>query len=211
MEIFKLVFNPIEVNTYILADESGECAVIDCGCYDRAEFERFVSLIEEKGLKPTLLLNTHLHLDHIFGNKFILEKYGLKTLCGREDEFNRLKAIQHASLFGLVMDEPPAPGDYITDGQIIPFGSGNIKALRVPGHSPGSLAYYVEAEKCLFTGDALFAGSIGRTDLEGGDYQSLIDSISSKLFILPDETTVWPGHGRQTTIGKERMTNPFFS
>jgi hydroxyacylglutathione hydrolase len=211
MEVYKLVFSPIEVNTYILANEAKDCAVIDCGCYDRKEFNTLVGFLEEKGLNPVLLLNTHSHLDHVFGNGFMLEKYNLKPLASELDEVNRIRSVQHASLFGLCMDTPPVPESFVTDGQIISFGDITLKALHVPGHSPGSIAYYDSNDNCIFTGDALFAGSIGRTDLEGGNYQTLIDSINVKLFILPPDTIVYPGHGRQTTIGTERMTNPFFS
>jgi hydroxyacylglutathione hydrolase len=211
MEIYKLVFSPIEVNTYILADNSKKCAIIDCGCYDRSEFDDLVRFIESRELNPVMLLNTHCHLDHIFGNNFILEKYNLKALAGKDDENNRKNAVQHAALFGLSMNEPPEPGEFITDGQIIRFGSIELSALHVPGHSSGSMAFYCEKSDVVFTGDALFAGSIGRTDLDGGDYDTLIKSIHSRLFALPPSTVVYPGHGSQTTIEKERMTNPFFS
>jgi hydroxyacylglutathione hydrolase len=211
MEIYKLVFSPIEVNTYILADQSKDCAIIDCGCYDRAEFEELVSYIESKKLNPVLLLNTHCHLDHVFGNRFMLEKYNLKTLSGREEEINRMRVVQHATHFGLSMGEPPEPGGFITDRQIIRFGSTELTALHVPGHTAGSMAFYGEKDNCVFTGDALFAGSIGRTDLEGGDYDTLINSIMGRLFVLPPSTVIYPGHGSQSTIEKERMTNPYFS
>jgi hydroxyacylglutathione hydrolase len=211
MEIYKLIFSPIEVNTYILADQSNDCAIIDCGCYDRSEFEELVRFIEGKKLNPILLLNTHCHLDHVFGNRFVLEKYNLKTLSSIDDEVNRKKAVQHAALFGLTMAEPPEPGGFISDNQVIKFGSTELKALHVPGHSAGSLAFYSEKNGCVFTGDALFAGSIGRTDLEGGDYDTLVKSIKSKLFVLPPSTVVYPGHGNHTTIMKESMTNPYFS
>jgi len=211
MKINRLVFSPIDVNTYILADDSDNCAIIDCGCYNISEFEKLVRFIESRKLNPILLLNTHCHLDHIFGNGFMLEKYNLKTLSGREDEINRIKAVKHAALFGLFMNEPPEPGGFIADRQVINFGSTELIALNVPGHSPGSIAFYSEKDGCVFTGDALFAGSIGRTDLEGGDYDTLINSIQSRLFVLPPSTVVYPGHGSQTTIEKERMTNPFFS
>jgi hydroxyacylglutathione hydrolase len=211
MEIYRLVFSPIEVNTFILADQSNDCAIIDCGCYDSSEFDELVRLIESKKLNPVLLLNTHCHLDHVFGNRFMLEKYKLKSLSCKEDEINRKKAVQHAALFGLSMNEPPEPGGFITDRQVIPFGSTELTALHVPGHTAGSMAFYSEKNGCVFTGDALFEGSIGRTDLEGGDYDTLINSIQSRLFVLPPATIVYPGHGNQTTIGKERMTNPYFS
>lgn len=210
MNIFKFVFSPIEVNTYILADESGDCAIIDCGCYNKTETEKFAGFITDRNLKPVLLLNTHCHLDHIFGNRFILEKYGLKTLSGESDEKNRKNAVPHARLFGLVMDEPPEPAAFITDNQVIKFGTTELVALNVPGHTSGSIAFYSEKNGCVFTGDALFSGSIGRTDLPGGDYDTLINSIKSKLFVLPPATVVYSGHGNETTIGNEMKSNPYF-
>jgi glyoxylase-like metal-dependent hydrolase (beta-lactamase superfamily II) len=211
MKIFKFVFSPIEVNTYILADQSEDCAIIDCGCYDTSESEEFAGFIEKNNLNPVLLLNTHCHLDHIFGNKFILEKYNLRALSSELDEMNRKDSVQHALLFGLTMENPPEPGGYITDNQLLSFGSTELIALHVPGHAPGSLAFYSEKNECVFTGDALFAGSIGRTDLSGGDYETLINSIRTKLFVLPPSTVVYPGHGGSTTIKQEIKSNPYFS
>jgi len=211
MEIYRLVFSPIDVNTYILADKTGECAIIDCGCYNNKETDQLEKLLIEKNLNPVLLLNTHCHLDHIFGNKFMLEKYNLKTLSGEEDEPNRKNAAQHALLFGLKMDYPPEPEGYLSDNQVITFGTTTLKALHVPGHAPGSFAFYSEDNECLFTGDALFSGSIGRTDLPGGNYDTLINSIKNRLFVLPPSTVVYAGHGMETTIEKEMRSNPFFS
>lgn len=211
MEIFRLVFSPIEVNTYILADQSGDCAIIDCGCYDAGEFRKLEGFLKKKSLKPVLLLNTHCHLDHIFGNGFLLEKYNLKTYSGEFDEINRKSALEHAALFGLKMEVPPEPGGFLADNQTVVFGSTELMTLHVPGHSPGSLAFYSEKNECVFTGDALFSGSIGRTDLTGGDYGTLIRSIKSKLFVLPPSTVVYPGHGSETTIEKEMRSNPYFS
>jgi hydroxyacylglutathione hydrolase len=211
MEIYKLVFSPIDVNTYILDDQSGECAIIDCGCYDRDEFQRLEDLIGRKNLKPVLLLNTHCHLDHIFGNKFMLERYKLRTFSNELEEGNRKNAAQHAMLFGLTMEESPEPAGFISHNQILKFGTTELKALDVPGHTAGSLAFYSEKNCCVFTGDALFAGSIGRTDLPGGNYETLINSINSNLFVLPPETVVYSGHGNETTIGREMKSNPFFS
>jgi hydroxyacylglutathione hydrolase len=156
------------------------------------------------------LLNTHCHLDHVFGNGFILERYGLRTFSSEFDEMNRIKSSQHARLFGLTMENPPEPANFISDNQVITFGTTELKALHVPGHTSGSLAFYSEKNDCVFTGDTLFAGSIGRTDLEGGDYDTLIKSIKSKLFVLPPSTVVYPGHGNQTTIEREMKSNPFF-
>jgi glyoxylase-like metal-dependent hydrolase (beta-lactamase superfamily II) len=210
MKIYKLVFSPIEVNTYILVDESGDCAIIDCGCYDIQESERLGNFIKDKKINPVLLLNTHCHLDHIFGNRFILEKYGLRTFSNEFDEMNRKNAVQHALLFGLTMENPPVPAGFITDNQVVTFGTTDLVALLVPGHTSGSLAFYSEKNKCVFTGDALFEGSIGRTDLPGGDFNTLIKSIRNKLFVLPPSTIVYPGHGNETTIEKEMNSNPYF-
>jgi hydroxyacylglutathione hydrolase len=210
MKIYKLIFSPIDVNTYILADDSGECAIIDCGCYDKKESDKLEKFIKEKNLNPVLLLNTHCHLDHVFGNRFILERYGLSTFSSEFDEMDRKNASQHAILFGLSMDNPPDPAGFISDNQIVAFGTTELVALHVPGHTSGSLAFYSEKNNCVFTGDALFAGSIGRTDLPGGDYETLIASIKCKLFVLPPSTSVYPGHGNETTIEKEMQSNPFF-
>jgi glyoxylase-like metal-dependent hydrolase (beta-lactamase superfamily II) len=210
MKIYKLVFSPIEVNTYILADESGDCAIIDCGCYDKAECKRFEAFIDEKNINPVLLLNTHCHLDHVFGNKFIFEKYGLRTFSNELDEMNRKSAIEHAALFGLSMEEPPEPAAFLSDNEVVSFGMETLLALHVPGHTSGSLAFYNEKNNCVFTGDALFSGSIGRTDLPGGDFDTLIKSIKTRLFVLPPATVVYPGHGGETTIEKEMRSNPYF-
>jgi glyoxylase-like metal-dependent hydrolase (beta-lactamase superfamily II) len=210
MKIFKLVFSPIEVNTYILAEDSGDCAIIDCGCYDKQECEILENFINDNHLNPVLLLNTHSHLDHVFGNRFILDKYGLRTFSSELDEINRKNAKQHAMIFGLTMDEPPEPEGFIKDNQSVTFGTTKLLALHVPGHTSGSLAFYSEINGCVFTGDALFSGSIGRTDLPGGNYETLIKSIKNKLFVLPPSTVVYPGHGNETTIEKEMNTNPYF-
>jgi glyoxylase-like metal-dependent hydrolase (beta-lactamase superfamily II) len=210
MEIYKLVFNPIEVNTYILADQSGDCAIIDCGCYDRNEFSELTDLILEKNLKPVLLLNTHCHLDHVFGNGFILVKFSLGSFFHKEDEPNRKNAVNHAIMFGLSMETPPGPTGYLKDGQKVSFGNTDLVALHVPGHSRGSLAFYSKKDNAVFTGDALFAGSIGRTDLPGGDFNTIISSIKNKLFTLPLDTDVYPGHGEKTSIRIELESNPYF-
>lgn len=210
MKIFKLVFSPIEVNTYILADDSDNCAIIDCGCYDKEESERLLDFIKSKSINPVLLLNTHCHLDHIFGNRLVLERFGLRPYSNELDEMNRKNAVQHAILFGLTMDDPPEPAGFVSDNQFVTFGTEKLLALHVPGHTAGSLAFYSEKNNCVFTGDALFAGSIGRTDLPGGNFDTLIGSIKNKLFVLPPSTVVYPGHGDETTIEKEMKSNPYF-
>jgi len=211
MLIHRLVFSPIEVNTYILTDDDNKCAIIDCGCYTDQEFKRFTDFLEQKKLEPVLMLNTHCHLDNIFGNGRFLEKFKIGSQYHMLDESNRKMSVKQALFFGLKMEEPPEPAGFIEDGQTIYFGSVKIVALHVPGHSPGSLAYYIEKEGIVFTGDALFANSIGRTDLPGGDYETLINSIRTKLFTLPSTTVVYPGHYGSTTIGQEMKTNPWFN
>lgn len=211
MQIYRLVFSPIEVNTYILEGDDNKCAVIDCGCYTGEEFRRFTDFLEQKMLEPVLLLNTHSHLDHIFGNGRFLQKYKFGSYCHQGDEMNRKNSVKQATFFGLKMETPPEPAGFIDDGQTISFGPLAIRALHVPGHSPGSLAFYIEKERIVFTGDALFEGSIGRTDLPGGNYDTLINSIKEKLFTLPAETFVYPGHYGSTTIGDEIKTNPYFT
>jgi glyoxylase-like metal-dependent hydrolase (beta-lactamase superfamily II) len=211
MKVFKLVFSPIEVNTYILADDSGNCAIIDCGCYDKNEFNRLVNLLESKKLKPVILLNTHCHLDHIFGNGFIAEKYKLKPFENILEEPNRKNSVNHALLFGLTMKTPPEPEGFISDGEKIVFGNNTLLSLYVPGHTAGSIAFYSEQDGCVFTGDALFAGSIGRTDLPGGNFDTLIKSIKSQLITLPGQTIVYSGHGPETTIEREINTNPYLT
>ena len=211
MKVFKLVFSPIQVNTYVLADQSGDCAIIDCGCYNKNEFSALVDLIESKNLKPVLLLNTHCHLDHIFGNKFVYDKYKLSPYSNELEEPNRKNAVNHALLFGLSMDPPPEPAGFISDLQKIVFGDTTLLSLHVPGHTAGSIAFYSELDGCVFTGDALFAGSIGRTDLPGGNFDTLLKSIKNQLLTLPGQTIVYSGHGPDTTIEREINSNQYLT
>ena len=211
MKTERFIFSPISVNTYVLWDESGECAVIDCGCYDENEFSKLTEFIDGNGLKPVLLLNTHCHLDHIFGNGMFLKKYGIKTMACVNEEENRKNSNSHALMFGLGMESPPEIGEYVEEGQIVAFGTTSLKALFVPGHSAGSVAWYSEDNNCVFTGDALFAGGIGRTDLPGGNFDQLVNNIKSKLLTLPSGTVVYPGHGDSSTVEIEKSTNPWLS
>jgi hydroxyacylglutathione hydrolase len=211
MQLYKFVFSPLQVNTYLLTDEKSNCAVIDCSCFDSIEFGVLESFIGSHNLNPLMLLNTHCHLDHIFGNKRMLEKYNLRTFSHQLEEDNRKNALNHAMLFGLSMEEPPECAGFISDMQTVNFGDVSLLSLHVPGHTSGSLAFYWEEKGCVFTGDALFAGSIGRSDLHGGNYQTLIKSIKNQLLTLPPETIVYPGHGPETTIAKEILTNPYLT
>jgi hydroxyacylglutathione hydrolase len=211
MQLYKFVFSPLQVNTYLLADKKGNCAIIDCSCFNTGEFSDLEKFIESHKLNPVILLNTHCHLDHIFGNKLMLEKFNLRTFSHQLEEENRKNALNHAMLFGLSMEEPPECAGFISDKQRVYFGEASMLSLHVPGHTAGSLAFYCEEDGWVFTGDALFSGSIGRTDLHGGNYQTLIKSIKDQLLTLPPDTIVYPGHGPETTIAKEMSSNPYLT
>lgn len=204
-------FNMFPVNTYVVWDETKEAVIIDAGCFYEDEQNKLKEYIVNNGLRVKHLLNTHLHLDHIFGNSFVVKEFGLDPQANKEDEFLLPKTVDYCRMFGIRLNEnPPAIGNYISDGDEIKFGNTILKAIHVPGHSPGSIVYYSEKDGCAFSGDVLFKGSIGRTDLDGGDFTTLRNGILSKLFSLPDQTYIYTGHGEPTTIGNEKMNNPFF-
>lgn len=210
MTIKTFTFNPIQENTYVVNDETGEAIIIDAGCYFENEQKILCNYLEDNKLKLVRVLNTHLHLDHQFGNKFLFDTYRIAPEAHREDEFLLEKVKAGAVIYGFPIQESAQPiGKYLIENQNITFGNTVLKAIHVPGHSPGHLVFYNEKENVLFAGDVLFNGSIGRTDLERGDYATLIHNIIEKLLILPDETLVYPGHGPLTTIGRERVSNPY--
>lgn len=209
MQVHRLVFSPFEVNTYIISDKSKNCVIIDPACYNKQEQDYLTKFLKDNDLKPTKLLQTHCHLDHVFGNKFITDTFGLKAEAHRGEDFNIKNALSAASIYGLDMDEPYPISNYLNEGDIIKFGYSEIITLHVPGHSAGSLVFYSEDDKFAIVGDVLFNNSIGRTDLPGGDYDTLIHQIKTKLFNLSEDTTVYPGHGIATSIGKEKKSNPF--
>jgi len=211
MKIKRFEFNMFPVNCYVLYDETNEAVVIDPGCYYEEEKEKFKEFITRKGLTLKHLINTHLHFDHTFGNAFIQKEYGLIAEAHKADEFWIEEAPKQSRMFGISLNDKPEPiGKYLHDGDIITFGNSKLEAIHVPGHSPGSLAFYSEANGCIFSGDVLFQGSIGRADLAGGNFDQLIEGICSRLFILPSETVVYPGHGAPTSIASEKSENPFF-
>jgi len=210
MTIKTFTFNPIQENTYLVYDETNEAVVIDAGCLSEIEKRALKNYIADNNLILKRVLNTHLHFDHQFGNKFLYTTYGIKPEACKEDEYLLENVIAQTRSFGVeINEEAQTIGDYITDGQDLKFGNTTLKALHVPGHSPGSMAFYAEKEGILFAGDVLFRESIGRTDLPKGDYATLILSITNKLLPLPDSTVVYCGHGPSTTIGFERKNNPF--
>jgi hydroxyacylglutathione hydrolase len=203
------VFNPFQVNTYILYDETLQCAVIDAACSTKAEQDELISFIEEKKLDVKLLLNTHGHVDHVLGNKAISERFGLPVQGHSLDLFMVRNSQQMGAIFGLKSEPQPDTSIFINDLDILHFGNSELKVLHVPGHSPGSLVFYCERDAFVISGDVLFRDSIGRTDLPGGDFQSLVDGINQKLFTLPDHVKVYSGHGPTTEIGYEKTNNPY--
>lgn len=202
-------FNPVQENTYLLYNEQGEACIIDPGCYFPEERETLKAAIESGGLRPVLLLNTHCHLDHVFGNKFVFETWGLVPHIHEKERPVLERAPKAGLRWQLPFENYEGELAFISEGTKIHIGQDALDLLFTPGHSPGSLSFYNEAGSFVIGGDVLFNGSIGRTDLPGGDYDTLINSIQTQLFTLPDETRVYPGHGPLTTVGLEKMNNPF--
>ena len=203
------VFSPIEENTYVLYNESGECCIIDPGCYYSNERKELKDFILQNQLRPKYLLNTHCHLDHVFGNKFIHDTYGLQPWIHPDEK----QVLDFAPIAGqhwnLPFDHYTGDVQYLTENDVIRLGKDELKVIAAPGHSPGHVCFYNEQQQFLMGGDVLFRESIGRTDLPGGDYDTLINNIRKKLFVLPPEVVVYSGHGPQTTIGYEQQHNPF--
>lgn len=210
LKVKSFVFSPIQENTYLLYNEFNECLVIDPGCYFPEEQDELKAFITQSSFKPRMLLNTHCHLDHVFGNKFVAETWGL-TLQLHEKE---KPLLDYAPTSGLMYNMPfiNYTGEYIylKAGDIIKLGEDELAVIEAPGHSPGHICFYCAKQNFIISGDVLFNRSIGRTDLPGGDHQTLLKNIREKLFVLPDETVVYSGHGPVTTIGEEKKDNPFF-
>ena len=209
LQVHTRTFNPFEENTYIISNDAGECLIFDPGCYDKFEQEELVSFLHDLSLTPVRLINTHCHIDHILGNAFVAKTFGIGLEIHR-GELPVLKAgAVVAGMYGIVYDPSPEPVKYLEEGNEVEFGGVRLKILFTPGHSPASICFYNATDGWLIGGDVLFYESIGRTDLPGGDYDMLISSIRNKIFTLPDDTVVYPGHGPQTTVGYEKMFNPF--
>jgi len=209
MQIRKFVFNPFQVNTYVLFDETGHCAIIDPACSTQAEQDALTDFIRLNNLKPAVLLLTHTHIDHILGVAWARKTFNLEVSAHPESELYLHNAPDQAGLFGLNFSGTFTIGPLLGENEDVVFGNTRLKVLHTPGHALGSLCFYHEPTESLFAGDVLFHQSIGRTDLPGGDYEVLKNNIWLKLFVLPDSTVVYPGHGPETTIGTEKVTNPF--
>ncbi len=209
MNLYRLVFNPYEVNTYIIASDDGQCAIVDPACCSPDEQATLKKYIESKGLRPVWLINTHGHFDHVIGNAFVCKTWPVKTAAHRDDLFLIEKAYKQGEAFGFPVEQPPRPEVFLEDGEVFALGDIRLRVYHIPGHSPGSIVLHSPENRWVITGDVLFNGSIGRTDLPGGNYDSLIDGIEKKLMTLPPDTMAYPGHGPETSVGQEMMHNPF--
>ncbi|MDF2519149.1 MAG: fold hydrolase [Sphingobacterium sp.] len=209
LTIRTFTFNPYQENTYLLYNEQGNALIIDPGMYGEKEQTEFLTFVDLHNLTPKLLLNTHCHIDHVLGNYFIHEKFGLLPQF-HEGELSTLVAVQnYAPQMGFRYDISPIGEVFLKDGDKIQIDNDELEVILAPGHSPAHICFYSTAQKFLIGGDVLFRNSIGRTDLPGGNHQQLLDNIKKRLYTLPDDTLVYPGHGPSTTIGFEKNSNPF--
>jgi hydroxyacylglutathione hydrolase len=209
LHVRSFTFNPVQENTYVLFNEKKEGIIIDPGCYFDDEKEALESFISNEYLIPKLLLNTHCHLDHVFGNKFISERYGLTLHLHKKEEPMLQMAPASGLMFNLPFDNYQGYFIFLKEGDTILLGDDKLDIIDTPGHSPGSICFYCKEQHFIIAGDVLFENSIGRTDLPGGDSETLLNSIKQKLFTLPGDVIVYPGHGNNTTIGAETKYNPF--
>lgn len=209
LQVKKFTFNPFAENTFVLFDDTKECIVIDPGCFEKAEQQELVDFITTNNLVVKKLINTHCHIDHVLGNAFVKRKFNVQLYIHPIEEPLLRAVSSYASNYGFYQYEDSTADAFITENDFVEFGNQKLKILFVPGHSPGHIALYDAASKSLLGGDVLFENSIGRSDLPGGNFNTLINSIQEKFFTLPDDVTVYCGHGEETIIGFEKRTNPF--
>jgi len=211
LKVHTLIYSPWQENTYVISADNGDCIIIDPGCLTADEQQHLVSFLTTNNFTPKKLLNTHLHLDHVFGNRFVCERYNLGAEAHEDDEFWIEQTVPYAAQMGMQLEQnPPALKGYLKHNQEIEFGGSIIKVLHIPGHSPGGVALYCEKEGFVIAGDVLFRESVGRADLPGGDFDTLIAGIKQHLLTLPMNTIVYSGHGPTTTIEHESKHNMFF-
>jgi hydroxyacylglutathione hydrolase len=207
--INKFVFNSFGVNTYILKDDTGKCLIIDPACQYAGEEAELLGFINSNHLYPVGMVNTHFHVDHIVGNTFICGTFNLEPQCHKSCKIFWETAVEYGAVFGIKVENLIIPHNFIQEGDIISFGNASVEVFYTPGHADGSICLVNHADRYVVSGDVLFRDSIGRTDLPTGDFDTLYSSITTKLFALPDDYTVYPGHGPETTIGYEKLNNPF--
>ncbi|MBQ3355375.1 MAG: MBL fold metallo-hydrolase [Bacteroidales bacterium] len=210
LKLESLIFNPFSENTFIVYDETNECVIVDPGCTNAAEEDRLFGFIDSHQLKPLMVINTHGHVDHVVGNNAVKRRYGIKVAAHLDMHHDFTQAKRQAVWLGMQPEgDIDLPDIDLQDDQEIKVGNGILEVICTPGHAKGSISLYAPAEGWVITGDALFCRSIGRTDLPGGNFEELRESIRTRLFSLPNETEVFPGHGESTTIGEEKDFNPF--
>ena len=210
MKIHRFIFSPFQENTYVIWDETTkESCIVDPGCYSDQEEEEFKDFITSNKLKLKYLINTHCHIDHIFGNSFVKNEFNPIFLVPEDDVPLLDMAIAQGKQFGIKVKPSPVPDEFIKESETLNLGNIEMKFLFTPGHTPGEYSIYIPSENICITGDVLFKTSIGRTDLWGGDFEILLNSIKTKLLTLPDETIIYPGHGDSSTIGQEKTHNSF--
>ena len=209
MNIKIFVFNTFLVNCYLLYEPGGEAVIVDAACYSKAEQDQVASFLTENRLTLVRNINTHCHIDHVLGNGFIEERYGIRPEYHKDGEHFFVTAKEIGLSFGYTLGRIPEAKGYLEENDVIRFGQSELKVLFTPGHAAGSICLYCEKDGFVITGDVLFRETIGRTDLPSGDFNLLMNSINTRLFTLPEETVVWPGHGPETTIGYEIRNNPF--
>ena len=209
IKVKSFVFNPFAENTYVLSDETGSCVIIDPGCYEQQERQQLQNYIDEQGLKVETLLNTHCHIDHVLGNWWVKDTYNVPFGIPPLEESMLMAVKSYAGNYGFSQYQELLPDFYINEHDIIDFGRSELKVISAPGHSPGHVVFHCPEQAFCIGGDVLFKGSIGRTDLPGGDHDRLIKSIHEKLFPLDDNTLIYCGHGPSTTIEEEKISNPF--
>lgn len=202
-------FSPVSENTYVVFNDAKRALIIDPGCYDVEEKQELKSFLETNELVPVQLLNTHCHLDHVFGNKWVFETWGLQLFLHANEEQVLNFAPQSGKMWGLPFENYEGPLHFLQHHDMVTIDTDKFKVLLAPGHSPGSICFYCEEQKFVIGGDVLFRQSIGRTDLPGGNHNVLLQSIKEQLFVLPDDVIVYPGHGEPTTIGFEKKFNPY--
>lgn len=211
ISVQSFTFNEFQENTYVVYDETQECVIIDPGCSTVSERDELKKFIENHKLKPVHLLNTHCHIDHILGNKFIAETYGLKLTAHKKEAQVLAVGQATAAMYQIAYDLSPDIEIFLDEGDTVTFGQSSLEVVFTPGHSPASITFISKEDKICISGDVLFQGSIGRTDLPGGNFETLIRAIKAKIFTLSEATLVYPGHGPHTTVGYEKRTNPFFN
>ena len=209
MNIHIFTFNPFSENTYVIASDTGDCVIVDPGCYDQSEFDLLHQHIQNNKLKPTKIVLTHAHLDHVFGLKRCLDAYPVPFYLHERERIVLNSAPQVSKMYGVHCDSVSETPEALIAGEQIKLAGEQWQMIFTPGHSPGSICFYHAESNQLIGGDVLFRDSIGRTDLPGGDHDTLLKHIREDLYVLPDETIVYPGHGPSTTIGYEKMNNPF--